>query len=185
MANIEERIYTVPLRDAFNTERVRRAKRAVTEVRKFLQRHMKSENVIIGKTINEAVWARGAKKPPRRVRIHTVKEDEIVYAELVGVDIQTPTVDQKKARQDKQKEKKERVKQAREERKKMSIQEEVDESGKESEKAEAAKEAAEKPAEKTAEAKPVEKKKVEEKTPATNTEQKPTETKTTEKSKEN
>jgi len=126
---MEERVYTIPLRRVTATERVRRAKKAVTLVREFLQKHMKSEDVKIGKTINEGIWARGAKKPPRRVRIHTVKEDGIVYCELVGTDIITPTADEKKTREQKQKDKKQKIKEARKERKQMSIQEEVDESG--------------------------------------------------------
>jgi len=141
MANISERIYTIPLRDAWKKERVRRSKKAITLVREFLQRHMKAEKVLIGKSINEGVWERGAKKPPRRVRVHTVKEDDVVYAELVGIDIKTPTAEEKKEREKKEEGKREKVKKAREERKQMSIQEEVDESGREAEKIEAAEEA--------------------------------------------
>jgi large subunit ribosomal protein L31e len=122
-----ERIYTIPLRDAFATERVKRAKRAMRLVKEFLERHMKSENVKLGKSINEAVWAKGAKKPPRKVRIHTVKEDEIVYSEMVGVDIKTPSADEKKDKKAKEQEKKEKIKQAREERKQMSLKEEIEE----------------------------------------------------------
>jgi len=134
----EERVYIVPLRNAVKTERVFRAKKAVTLVREFLQKHMKSEEVRIGKSINEGIWARGAKKPPRKVRIHTIKEDNVVYAELVGTDIETPSAEDKQAREKKEKEKKEKIKEARKERKQMSIQEEIDESGTVSEETKAA-----------------------------------------------
>jgi large subunit ribosomal protein L31e len=129
---MEERVYTIPLRDAYKATRVKRAKKAVTLVREFLKRHMKAEDfakVKIGQSINENVWARGAKKPVRRVRVHTVKEDGIVYAELIGTDIKTPTSEEKETKQKKQVEKKEKIKEARKERKTMSIEEELDESG--------------------------------------------------------
>jgi large subunit ribosomal protein L31e len=129
---MEERIYTIPLRDAYKATRVKRAKKAITLIRQFLKRHMKAEEftkVKIGQSINEEVWERGAKKPARRVRVHTVKEDGMVYAELIGTDIKTPTSTEKVAKEKKTVEKKEKIKEARKERKHMSIQEELDESG--------------------------------------------------------
>lgn len=132
----EERIYTIPLRNAFKTERVRRSKKAIKIVREFLQKHMKTESVKIGKSINEFIWSRGAKKPPRRIRIHTIKEDGIAYAEIVGIDIKTTSSEQKRKKEAKEKRKKEKIKKAREERKRMSLQQELDKSGKTSKKPE-------------------------------------------------
>ncbi len=50
-----ERIYTIPLRNVKKAPRWKRAKRAVMEVRVYLEKHMKTEadNIKIDKTINE------------------------------------------------------------------------------------------------------------------------------------
>ncbi|TET70596.1 50S ribosomal protein L31e [Candidatus Bathyarchaeota archaeon] len=72
----EERIYTVPLGRAWVVPRYRRAEKAVTVLRKFVQRHMKPEEVIIDPTVNEAIWARGITNPPRKIRVRLSKDDE-------------------------------------------------------------------------------------------------------------
>jgi len=75
MAEVE-RIYTIPLREAYEQRRSKRAIRAVDFLKRFLARHMKTdvENVRISKGLNELVWARGIQKPPRRVKA-LVKKD--------------------------------------------------------------------------------------------------------------
>jgi large subunit ribosomal protein L31e len=72
----EERIYTVPLGRAWVAPRYRRAEKAVTVLRKFVQRHMKPEEVVIEPAVNEAIWARGIKNPPRKIRVRLSKDDE-------------------------------------------------------------------------------------------------------------
>jgi large subunit ribosomal protein L31e len=123
----EEKIFTIPLREAFEKERQKRARNASKIIRDFLIRHMKSENIKIGKSINEAVWKRGIYKPPRKVRIHVIKEDDIVYSELLGVDIKTPSKEEVKKKEEKKKGKKEKIKEERKERKKKTIQDEIQE----------------------------------------------------------
>jgi large subunit ribosomal protein L31e len=123
----EEKIFTIPLREAFEEERNRRAKNASKLIREFLIRHMKSENVKIGKSINESIWSRGIQKPPRRVRVHALKEEDIVYAELIGTEIKTPSKEELKKKEEKKKEKKEKIKEERKERRKKTIQEEIEE----------------------------------------------------------
>jgi large subunit ribosomal protein L31e len=81
----KEQIYTIPLRSVKRTPRWKRSKRAVKDVRAYLTRHMKtdSESVKLDCTINEAIWRRGAQKPPRRIRVRAVRfEDGVVEAEL-------------------------------------------------------------------------------------------------------
>jgi large subunit ribosomal protein L31e len=72
----EDRIYTVPLGRAWVVPRYRRAEKAVTVLRKFVERHMKPEEVIIDPTVNEAIWARGITNPPRKIRVRLSKDDE-------------------------------------------------------------------------------------------------------------
>ena len=47
MKSGEERIYTIPLRKAKRTQRKKRTPRAVRELRNFLKRHAKAENIKI------------------------------------------------------------------------------------------------------------------------------------------
>ena len=72
----EERIYTVPLGRAWVVPRYRRAEKAITVLRKFVQRHMKPEEVVIEPAVNEAIWARGIANPPRKIRVRLSKDDE-------------------------------------------------------------------------------------------------------------
>ena len=82
----EERIYTIPLRKKWlKVPRWKRAKRSIRFTRSFLQRHMKSENVKIGNSINKYIMSGGMKHPPGKVKIHTIKEGDVVKAELINV----------------------------------------------------------------------------------------------------
>ena len=80
---LKEQIYIIPLRDVQRTPRWERGKRAMKAIRDFLARHMKSEDIKIDQSINEAVWERGSHKPPSRIRVRAMKfEDGQVQAEL-------------------------------------------------------------------------------------------------------
>ncbi|MBN1645552.1 60S ribosomal protein L31 [Candidatus Woesearchaeota archaeon] len=85
MAKIE-RTYNIPLRHGFSkVPQHRRSKRAVSELKQFLSKHMKSDNVKIGKVLNEHIWQDGIRKPPHHVLVDVVKDDDgIVRAELSG-----------------------------------------------------------------------------------------------------
>jgi len=80
---VEEKIYTIPLRHAWVvTPRGKRAPRAVRDVRNFVSRHMKAEEVALSNEINSAIWARSINKPPRKITVRAVKDKEgkvIVY----------------------------------------------------------------------------------------------------------
>jgi large subunit ribosomal protein L31e len=83
-----EKVYVIPLRRAFRSPRTKRAAKAIRVVRAFLQQHMKTEEIRIGKSINESVWARGIQKVPRKIRVHADKDENgIVYAEMLDVEI--------------------------------------------------------------------------------------------------
>jgi large subunit ribosomal protein L31e len=80
---VEEKIYTIPLRHVWVvTPRGKRAPRAVRDVRDFVSRHMKSEDVAVSNEVNQAIWSRGINKPPRKITVRAVKDKEgkvIVY----------------------------------------------------------------------------------------------------------
>ena len=80
---VEEKIYTIPLRHVWTvTPRGKRAPRAVRDVRDFVSRHMKAEEVSISNEINSAIWSRSINKPPRKITVRAVKDKEgkvVVY----------------------------------------------------------------------------------------------------------
>lgn len=85
MATVE-RIYTVPLKGAYNYKTSLRAKRAMKILTAFLARHMKSElgNVRIGADLNDYVWSHGIEKPPHKVKVRAKKGDDgLVLASLL------------------------------------------------------------------------------------------------------
>ena len=73
---VEEKLYTVNFRKAWITPRGKRTPRAVRMLREFVKRHMKAEAVIISNEINEKLWSRSIKKPPRKMRVRVVKDKE-------------------------------------------------------------------------------------------------------------
>ncbi len=81
-----EKIFTIPLRRAYNQSRAQRTACAARLVRSFLEQHMKSDTIKIGSHLNTALWVRGAQKPPRRVRVRAIRDGDVVKAELVGFD---------------------------------------------------------------------------------------------------
>jgi large subunit ribosomal protein L31e len=79
---VEERIYTIPFRKVWATPRGKRTPRASRVLRAFAKRHMKAEKVDISNEVNEELWARGIRKPPREIKVRLVKDKEgkvIVY----------------------------------------------------------------------------------------------------------
>jgi len=81
-----ERTYNVPLRDGFiKTARHKKTKKAVTTLKEFLSKHMKSDKILIGRRLNEALWVHGIKNPPHHIKVSVKKEDDgTVKAELLG-----------------------------------------------------------------------------------------------------
>ncbi|MBS3171921.1 60S ribosomal protein L31 [Candidatus Woesearchaeota archaeon] len=81
-----ERIYNVPLRkEAMKVPKYVRAAKASRALREFLVKHMKSENVKIGRYLNQAILKNGRKNVPHHVLVKTIKDKTgIVKAELVG-----------------------------------------------------------------------------------------------------
>ena len=73
---VEERLYVVPFRRLIYIPLTRRAKKAVSILREFAIRHMKSEYVLIHPRVNEQIWARGISKPPRKLRVRLAKDTE-------------------------------------------------------------------------------------------------------------
>jgi len=80
---VEEKTYTIPIAKlGYTTDRGHRAPRAVRDVKKYVSRHMRSDEVSISNEINATIWARGINKPPRKIVVRAVKDKEgkvVVY----------------------------------------------------------------------------------------------------------
>lgn len=81
-----ERTYNIPLRKEFQkAPKYKRAKKAITALKQFLAKHMKTDEVKIGRNLNEFIWNQGIKNPPHHVKVNVVKDDDnIAKAELFG-----------------------------------------------------------------------------------------------------
>ena len=95
-----EKIFTIPLRDAYRKAHNKRVPYAARLVRAYLKSHMKADEVKIGQHLNAELWSRSISKPPRRIRVKAFKEDGIVKAELMGHDYVDFKAQPKKERKD-------------------------------------------------------------------------------------
>jgi large subunit ribosomal protein L31e len=78
-----DRVHTVPLQKAYEAPPYRRAKVAIRLIREFAKRHMKATEVKISEEVNLAIWSRGIRNPPRRIKLQMKRdEDGIVEVKL-------------------------------------------------------------------------------------------------------
>ena len=70
---IDERIYIVPLAKARKGPRNKRANKAIRYLRDYMARHFKPESLVITQEVNQAIWARGIQKPPRKIKVRATK----------------------------------------------------------------------------------------------------------------
>jgi len=87
-----ERVYNIPLRKKFlKVPRYRRTNKASIALREFIVKHMKSDDVRIGKRLNQELWKHGIRNPPHHVKVTIIKEDNgLVKAELFGYKFDEP-----------------------------------------------------------------------------------------------
>jgi len=91
---VEERFYTIPLRNAWISPRKKRAPKAGRTVKAFAIKHMKvrteaydeeeAEKIVIDNEVNEKLWSRGIEKPPRKIRVRVIKDKEGVVTVLLA-----------------------------------------------------------------------------------------------------
>lgn len=107
-----ERIYTVPLGDAYDAIRNKRVPRAVKLLRAFIARHMKAdgERILLSGALNAHLWSHSIQKPPRRVKVRLVKEESVIRAYLADEKAEEPK--EKAGKKEKEAPKKEEAKPA-------------------------------------------------------------------------
>lgn len=76
--DFEERVITVPMRDVLAEAKHKRADKAMSLIRAHLAKQFAVDEsaVRLDPSINEAVWSRGRKKPPRKLRVRAARFDE-------------------------------------------------------------------------------------------------------------
>ncbi len=76
--DFEERVMTVPLRDATAAVATERADAAMRIVREHLAQHFSVDEtaVRLDPSINEAIWTDGRQNPPRRLRVRAARFEE-------------------------------------------------------------------------------------------------------------
>lgn len=82
------RTYTIPLSRMMISPRHKRAKRAVSLIREFGTKHMKSAEIHISPELNLILWKRGIRNPPRRVTVTMVRDEN-------GLVIISPFIEEK------------------------------------------------------------------------------------------
>ncbi len=87
-----KREYVIPLRRKSSTvPKWRRSKKAMSVLKEFIKKHMKTDIVIIGNELNEKIWENGIKNPPGKVSVVALKKNfnngEKVLVNLLDVGI--------------------------------------------------------------------------------------------------
>ena len=83
-----ESIYTIPFFPKLNeTAPYKRTPKAVRMLKAFIIKHTKADFVVITNELNEFLWERGIRKPPRKVKVRaiveTIDEEKIATIELI------------------------------------------------------------------------------------------------------
>lgn len=76
MSQEAERVYTINLGKAWLSPNNQRAKRAINMIKEFTKRHMKTEQIKIDQELSQAVWQRGIRSPPRKIRVKMAKSED-------------------------------------------------------------------------------------------------------------
>ena len=71
-----EKVHTINLGKVLLSVDTHRATRAINMIREYARRHMKVEDIKIEEDLAHQIWARGARHPPRKIRVRMSKTDE-------------------------------------------------------------------------------------------------------------
>jgi len=100
-----ERVYTIPLGKVKLSQSQHRAVRAINMIKEFARHHMKVENIKIEEDLAKQIWARGVRRPPRKIRVRMSKTDEgFILVSLYDEEIEAANAKDDKKINDKVKE---------------------------------------------------------------------------------
>ena len=94
----EEKQFVVSFSAIFKTPRPKRARRAITHIKRFVFKHLRvaPENVAVSQALNQAVWKRGREHIPRKIGIKIVKAKDKANVYLKDEKIAKPKAEEKK-----------------------------------------------------------------------------------------
>ena len=76
MSQEAERVYTINLGKVWLSPNNQRAKRAINMIREFTEHHMKTGQIKIDQDLSHAIWEKGIRSPPRKIRVRMAKTDD-------------------------------------------------------------------------------------------------------------
>ena len=72
-----ERVYNIPLRRQFlKAAKWRRTEKAITALKQFIAKHMKSKDIAIGRYVNKEIWKNGIQNPPHHIKVTATKDEK-------------------------------------------------------------------------------------------------------------
>ena len=85
----EERVYTINLGKVMLSQSQHRSVRAINMIREFASKHMGGSDVKIDEDVAHQIWARGVRRPPRKIRVRMWEGDsgEIIVSKYEGEDV--------------------------------------------------------------------------------------------------
>lgn len=77
-----DNVHTINLGKARLSSSQHRATRAINMIREYTRRHKHHDKVLIDEDLAHHIWARGARRPPRKVTIEMTEDEDAI---LVGL----------------------------------------------------------------------------------------------------
>ena len=74
--SFEERTVVIPLWKSYKTGNYIRTKKAVSVLKEEIFKIVKDDNFMVDSKVNEQIWAKGIKKPPRRITVRIKKQED-------------------------------------------------------------------------------------------------------------
>jgi len=100
----EQRTYIVPLRrEWLKVPIYKRTRKAVRALRAFIAKHMKTENVKIGKHLNLKLWSSGNRNPPHKIEVVAYRKEDKDEGKYVIVELPGVKLEEKKKEETKNK----------------------------------------------------------------------------------
>ena len=78
MSSQADNVHTINLGKVLLSQRQHRAVRAINMIREYTLRHKGAVNVKIDEKLAQQIWARGVRRPPRKITVEFVEDDDVV-----------------------------------------------------------------------------------------------------------
>ncbi|MEE9612386.1 MAG: 50S ribosomal protein L31e [Desulfatiglandales bacterium] len=69
-------VYVINLRHALKAPKRKRAAKAITQIRSYVERIVKDEDVMIDPSLNEKIWEMGIQNVPSKVKVKVEDQED-------------------------------------------------------------------------------------------------------------